>query len=176
MSQLDTDILYTPEEIAQKLKITKNTVYEMIKRGDLDAHRIGKHLRISAAQFEIYLLRSKGSENNYDSLITVSDDETTARIGAVSLYVDTALRGPARVSIRPEDIILSKGTFISSARNIHKGIVADIFIQDSTAKVVLDIGIPLVALITKKSLTDMSIEKGCELYAVFKAMAVKIYK
>lgn len=38
---MNEDILYTPDEIAQKLKITKSTVYEMIKRGDLDAHRMG---------------------------------------------------------------------------------------------------------------------------------------
>ena len=30
---MNDDILYKPEEIAQKLKITKGTVYEMIKRG-----------------------------------------------------------------------------------------------------------------------------------------------
>ena len=55
-----TNLLFTPEEISKKLKITKNTVYEMIKRGDLDAHRLGKHLRISQSQFENYLLKSKG--------------------------------------------------------------------------------------------------------------------
>ena len=59
---MNDDILYTPEEIAQKLKITKSTVYEMIKRGDLDAHRMGKHLRISNSQYEIYLLKAKGYE------------------------------------------------------------------------------------------------------------------
>ncbi len=33
---------YTPEEVAQILKITRFTVYEMIKRGDLPAYRIGR--------------------------------------------------------------------------------------------------------------------------------------
>jgi len=41
---VNDELLFTPEEISKKLKITKNTVYEMIKRGDLDAHRLGKHL------------------------------------------------------------------------------------------------------------------------------------
>ena len=36
------EILYTPEEIAQKLKLSKYTIYEMIKRGEISAHRIGK--------------------------------------------------------------------------------------------------------------------------------------
>ena len=55
MCKLTEDILYTPEEIAQKLKITKGTVYEMIKRGELEAHRIGRYLRISRTQFDKYL-------------------------------------------------------------------------------------------------------------------------
>ena len=42
--------LFTPEEVAAKLKLSKYTIYEMIKRGDLEAHRIGRGLRISAKQ------------------------------------------------------------------------------------------------------------------------------
>ena len=173
---MNEDILYTPEEIAQKLKITKNTVYEMIKRGDLDAHRVGKHLRISGAQFDFYLLKSKGYENNYEAVLTAENHETFAQVGPVRILVNTDLTGPVKVSVRPEDIILSKGTFISSARNMHKGIVTNIIEDGSSAKVVLDIGIPMVALITVKSLMEMDIQKGTELFAVFKTMAVKVYK
>jgi excisionase family DNA binding protein len=86
---MNDDILYKPEEIAQKLKITKGTVYEMIKRGDLEAHRIGKHLRISGPQLELYLLKSKGAENRYEASITHEDGEKVANIGAgVNIYDD----------------------------------------------------------------------------------------
>lgn len=170
------DILYTPEEIAQKLKITKSTVYEMIKRGDLDAHRMGKHLRISKSQFEIYLLKAKGYENSYDANLIFDNEEVFAKIDSVKIHVNTELEGKVKVSIKPEDIILSRDSFISSARNVHKGIVSNIILDDNTAKIVLNIGIPIVALITKKSLNDLSIEKGNELYAIFKTMSVKVYK
>lgn len=170
------DILYTPEEISQKLKITKGTVYEMIKRGDLGAHRIGKHLRISNSQFEIYLLKSKGYENIYEANLISKNEETFANINSVNIRVNTNLEGNVRISISPEDIILSKNTFISSARNIYKGVVTNIILDGNTAKVVLDIGIPILALITKTSLNEMGIEKGSELYAIFKTMSVKVYK
>jgi len=173
---MNEDILYTPVEIANKLKITKNTVYEMIKRGDLDAHRLGKHLRISDAQFEIYLLKSKGSENNYQATITSENGETIAKVGSVDIHVNTDLDGDVNIYIRPEDIILSAEMFISSARNNYKGIVTQIIEDESSAKVVLDIGILITALITKKSLEEMKIEKGTLLYVVFKAMTVKVYK
>ena len=41
---------------------------------------------------------------------------------------------------------------------------------------VINIGIPIVALITKKSLNELAIEKGNELYTIFKTMSVKVYK
>jgi len=45
-SKLSDGPLLTPVEVADILKIKKNTVYEMIKRGDLPAFRIGRKLRI----------------------------------------------------------------------------------------------------------------------------------
>ncbi|MCR6545208.1 TOBE domain-containing protein [Dehalobacterium formicoaceticum] len=57
-----------------------------------------------------------------------------------------------------------------------KGVVTDLKIGDRSVQVLLDIGIPLVVLITRQSLQDMNIQKGNELYAVFKTMAVKVIK
>jgi len=51
---------YTPEEVAQILKISRFTVYEMIKRGDLTAYRIGRKMRIEAPDLENYIKKSKG--------------------------------------------------------------------------------------------------------------------
>lgn len=173
---MSKDILYTPAEIADKLRIAKGTVYEMIKRGDLDAHHIGKHLRISDNQLETYLQKSRGIENLYEAIIVQGEDQTMAQIGPVNIIVNTELKGQVKLSIRPEDIILSKGTFSSSARNVHKGEVSKIIQDQDHAKVLIDIGIPIIALITKRSLDEMELEKGTELYTVFKTMTVKVYK
>lgn len=170
------DILYTPEEIGQKLRLTKGTVYEMIKRGELEAHRIGRYIRISQTQFENYLLKSKGYDNIYEAILSQEGADTLANIGLAKIHVDTDLIGKVKISIRPENIILSKGTFISSARNVHKGKVIDIIIDESKALVTVDIGIPIKSLITIKSLEEMSIEKETELYVVFKTMSVIVYK
>lgn len=37
---------YTPDEIAKMFKIAKNTVYELIKRGELHAFKVGNKMRI----------------------------------------------------------------------------------------------------------------------------------
>jgi putative molybdopterin biosynthesis protein len=46
--------IYTPDEIASMLKISKHTVYEMIKRGDLAAFKVGNKMRIEDIEFERY--------------------------------------------------------------------------------------------------------------------------
>ncbi|NTW05929.1 MAG: excisionase family DNA-binding protein [Peptococcaceae bacterium] len=170
------DILYTPEEIAQKLKITKGTVYEMIKRSDLEAHRIGRHLRISQAQFDTYLLQTRGQANIFEAVLGQENGETLAKVGSVKISVDTALQGKVKISIPPENIILSKGTFVSSARNIHQGTVTEIINTDSKVMVTVDIGIPIKAMITSKSLGELEIKKDAKLFVVFKTMSVRVYK
>lgn len=49
----------TPQEVADILKITKNTVYELIKRGELKAYKVGKKLRIDMNDIEAYKNRSR---------------------------------------------------------------------------------------------------------------------
>ena len=55
--------LLTPLEVAEILKIKKNTVYEMIKRKDIHATKMGKQLRINRADLDLYLnSASQGSK------------------------------------------------------------------------------------------------------------------
>ena len=39
-------IVYTPEQVAKILQLSKNTVYELINRGEIIAKKIGKVYRI----------------------------------------------------------------------------------------------------------------------------------
>ncbi|MEY8353185.1 helix-turn-helix transcriptional regulator [Lachnospiraceae bacterium 54-53] len=48
--------IYTAQEVADQLKIKKSTVYELIKRGELKAAKVGKQIRISQEQLEEYLM------------------------------------------------------------------------------------------------------------------------
>jgi DNA binding domain, excisionase family len=170
------EILYTPEELASKLKLSKYTVYEMIKRGDIQAHHIGRSIRISETQLELYFMSTRRAENVYDAEIISDGSDQYALINGVKICVSTELEDKVKVSVRPEDIILSKGPIVSSARNMLKGTVVDLIADDKSAKVLLDVGIPMTVLITNRSLKDMNITKGDSLYAIFKTMAVKVIK
>lgn len=54
-------VSYTAEEVAKILRISRFTVYKMIKRGDLSAYRIGRTMRIEAPELDNYILKSKSS-------------------------------------------------------------------------------------------------------------------
>ena len=47
--------LLTAKEAAEILKVRKNTVYDMIKRGDLKASKLGKQLRLRQGDLEFYI-------------------------------------------------------------------------------------------------------------------------
>ncbi len=40
--------VYTPEQVAEMLQLSKNTVYDLIGRGEISAKRIGKVYRVPA--------------------------------------------------------------------------------------------------------------------------------
>lgn len=46
--QLDTSKAYTPEQVAEMLQLSKNTVYDLISRGEIVAKKFGKVYRIPA--------------------------------------------------------------------------------------------------------------------------------
>lgn len=45
---------YTPEEVAKILKISKGTVYDLLKKGKIPSYRVGKKMRISPTDLEAY--------------------------------------------------------------------------------------------------------------------------
>lgn len=170
------EILYTPEELALKLKISKYTVYEMIKRGDIDAHHIGRNIRVSESQLNNYLMNSRRVENVFSAFIEYEKGLQYAVIRDVRFSVSTPLEGKVKVYVKPEDIILSKGTFVSSARNVLLGRIQDLMYDERNAKIILDIGIPLIVLITKRSLEELDLKIGDSAYAIFKTMSVRVAK
>ena len=49
----------TAQEVADILKIAKNTVYELIKRGEINSYKVGRKVRFTLADIEEYINRSR---------------------------------------------------------------------------------------------------------------------
>ncbi|WP_282941346.1 helix-turn-helix transcriptional regulator [Paenibacillus sp. RC67] len=59
---MSSDMSYTTEEIAKLLKISKLTVYDLIKKGELPSYRVGKQMRVDAADLNLYKQRAKNAQ------------------------------------------------------------------------------------------------------------------
>ncbi|NLB88580.1 MAG: helix-turn-helix domain-containing protein [Syntrophomonadaceae bacterium] len=171
---MDQNKSYTTEEVAEMLKISKYTVYEMVKRGDLEAYRVGRNLRIQDSDIEAYIIKSKAKDNIIKGSIIRRNGEKYFQAGNVEINLVTESEGEARITIAPEDIILARDTFASSARNVIKGEIKDIIEKGPTVKVLLDVGFPLYATITYKSYKNMKLKIGEFIYAIFKSSAVRV--
>ncbi|WP_053375956.1 helix-turn-helix transcriptional regulator [Paenibacillus sp. FJAT-27812] len=69
---MSSDVSYTTEEIAKLLKISKLTVYDLIKKGELPSYRVGKQMRVDPADLEAYKQRNKGIQLNERPTLTDS--------------------------------------------------------------------------------------------------------
>jgi len=93
----------------------------------------------------------------------------------IKFAVVTEKVGSVYVSIDPRYIILSYEQFQSSARNSFLGKITKIIEQNHLVKLEVDIGVPLVTIITRESFQDMNFNLGSKVYLTFKASAVKLY-
>jgi excisionase family DNA binding protein len=68
--------LYTPREVAKIVRVTRTTIYQHIKKGQLKAIRIGNQYRITKAQLEEYLQQNVVAETKR-AIDPGRDGETT---------------------------------------------------------------------------------------------------
>ncbi|MEE8369784.1 MAG: TOBE domain-containing protein, partial [Dehalococcoidia bacterium] len=95
----------------------------------------------------------------------------------VEAVASEGLGSDVRVCLRPEDVILSPAQDHpgpSSARNHLQAVVQRILPTGPHARIQLDAGFKMVALITKQSLDDLELAPGSRVVASFKATAVHL--
>ncbi len=63
---------YSPEEIGKLLKISRGTVYELLKRGEIPSYRVGKKIRISQADLQVYMHVSEAPIKSTTANIQIS--------------------------------------------------------------------------------------------------------
>lgn len=86
----------TAVEVADLLKITKNTVYELVKRGELPGYKVGKKLRIDKEDVENYINSQKINKSN--KKLKLLEEENINSIKKVE--------SPSDIIISGQDVIL----------------------------------------------------------------------
>jgi putative molybdopterin biosynthesis protein len=70
---MSDNVSLTPQEVADILKIAKNTVYELVKRGELNSYRAGKKIRFDLKDVEEYKSRTSSMKEPAVYYRNVSD-------------------------------------------------------------------------------------------------------
>jgi tungstate transport system ATP-binding protein len=104
-----------------------------------------------------------------DGMVTIAAGGKT--IEAIGAY---AIGDSVCACVRPENITISLSKAPSSARNAFEGTISRVVVSGPLARVELDCGFPLVALVTKQSAEEMGLDKEKKVYASFKATGVHI--
>ena len=113
--------------------------------------------------------------NLFKGKSTVTGGIAEINISGISMVSATLKSGDRYISIRPEDVLVSKERITSSARNSFKGRIESILDRGTTVRIVVDIGIPFVTILTKRSFEDLGLRKGMPVYITFKASAIHIF-
>jgi molybdopterin-binding protein len=96
-------------------------------------------------------------------------------IGGVKLRAITESRGEVHLSLRPEDILISKELLQSTARNCFRGTITDIADRGSVVYVTVTLPPDFICLITRQSLEELQLRRGVKVWITFKASAIHVF-
>lgn len=115
-------------------------------------------------------------ENTLTGEARIANDGTTlVDIGNdVNIVAVTRKTGKISIFISPDDIIMSKIAFSSSARNSFEGSVIEIVDMNSVVKLRVDVGKFFTVHITRRSFEEMNINLGSKVFLTFKASSVQV--
>lgn len=116
-----------------------------------------------------------GVENLFLGTAEIKKDITEIKIDDIVLYSTVKKTGRVNVSIRPEEIIISKEKMRSSARNVISGKITGIEDRGAIIKLNIECGISFVVIITRESFFDLKLKIGSKIYLYFKAGNVHLF-
>jgi molybdopterin-binding protein len=106
----------------------------------------------------------------------VEDKLTLIEIGVISIYSSSTLEGNVYMSIRPEEITLSREKVQTSALNEFKGEIKEIKDSGGILNLKIDVGEIFSVYMTRKSFADMNLTLGSPVWLQFKASAVNVFE
>ena len=141
----------------------QGTVEEIMSR--LDLHPMTSRFDAGAVISAIY----SGYDKEFD-LGELSFDGGTLRIAGLNAEIGIHLR--AHIRARDVSLMLDKPKD-TSVLNVFKGELIEIRHEDGPQlDLLINIGTPLIARITRKSLNDLNLGIGSKVYAMIKAVAI----
>ena len=157
---------------------------EAVALGDWMAVMVEGSIRQSGPVREVFrrpadhqVAESVGVENILPAVIAGRDAGLLLlHVGEAQLQcVDSGESGPVFACIHAEDVAITRELDrVSSARNRLAGRVRSVIVEGALARVELDCGFPLVAVVTAQSAAELDLREGEQVLAVVKTTAVHL--
>lgn len=117
-----------------------------------------------------------GAENIFLGDATESGDTTVIKIGDIDVRSAETASGSVHAAVRPEDIIVSRESIKSSARNVFCGKVTEISDHGTVIHLGVDVrGKRFTVFVTRQSFEELGIAAGAEVFIAFKASSVHVF-
>ncbi|MDP2900416.1 MAG: ABC transporter ATP-binding protein [Candidatus Bathyarchaeota archaeon] len=162
------------EEAGRRLVVVATHDYAQVRR--LAGHVIqlegGK--MIGEGETGALFADPRFAENVFSGVSTVVQGVAQVDVGGgVVIHAAFDREGRVAVRISPEDIILSKQFIETSARNEYSGRIVAVEELGSIIRLKIDAGRVFTVQITRRSLVEMGLNVGSEVYMSFKASSVE---
>ncbi len=156
--------------------LTLGDVMAVINEGDV--LQVGAPIEVFSRPQDATVARIVGVETVVKGRVVGSaSGMLQVRVNGTTL---TAVEGESEgpdvfVCIRSEDVVLERGqTHVSSARNHVSGMVTTVTRLGALARVTIDCGFPLVAMVTHSAVEEFGLGSGVPVVAAIKAGAVHL--
>ncbi len=148
--------------------------------------QVGKPNEVFRKPNSKFIANFVGVDNLFKGESVINNGISYININGINITSTTCKSGNLSISIRPEDILVSKQKIDSSARNSCKGKIKEIIDRGAIIKIVVfaescgspqsgDVGISFVVALTKQSFDDMNLTIDMPVYITFKASAVHLF-
>jgi len=171
-ANIDIENIATVEYLLKQLQSEKKATVVITTHSKRQAYRLTNNV--------ISIINGKITKTMYENIfnghiLNKQDSVKTMKIADnVEIALVTDKIGKATVTIPPEDIIVSKERFVSSAVNTFKGNIIKIENRQDVLKLSIDIGVKINTLITKLSFEKLGLNINSSVFITFKANCVKI--
>lgn len=170
--EFETTVIMTTHDLSQGQKLADRMVIlndgQILQSGTpYEVFRKPKN-KFVADFVGIENVMSGKAEESRDGLVSIKTD-------SIQVFTLTEKRGNVNISIRPDEITISKEKMKTSARNVIQGEVEEIIDTGSLIRLIINAGELFTVFITRESLTDLGITVGTSVWMYFKASAVHVF-
>jgi molybdate transport system ATP-binding protein len=139
-------------------------------------HQAGPVQEVFRRPADAAVAESVGVENVLPAeIVSRHSGLISLRVGGAQIdCIDSGETGRVLACIRAEDVALTREPHTSSARNRLAGIIREVTVEGALARVEVDCGFPLVALVTAQSAADLGLAAGDAISAVIKTTSVHL--